>query len=468
MKKKILRIISCVITLALLLIFLLAAIQITERKSSIIKYHDFFQEELEYDAMFFGSSRMINGVFPMQLWQQHGFTSYNFGGHANRISTSYWVMKNAFDYKKPKLVVIDCSSLFADERAHTQYQYLHISMDAFPLSGTKIAAVNDLLRDDETENAAAMRTDLLFPFSTYHNRWTELEQRDFVTQYSSQKGAEARVNVATPNPLPKEDTAKALIKRTISRDYLERMIRECQEEDIQVLLVYLPFPYQTIHMSEARTAAKIAKEHNINFINFLELEIVNYETDCYDADSHLNPSGAYKVTEYLGNYIEEHYNLEDKRDVPAYAQWHTDYEAYLQHRKDLFLNTADSAYDVMSLMKEDSFDYLIRADEASLSKEKMQILLDNLGVDASHFPEGGGYVLIHNTSGQITYFDESALLSGNAATLLGDLQLALTEESATYSLNGEVVHRMDRSDWDKEPLLFFAFDDDGTCVAKSY
>jgi hypothetical protein len=48
---------------------------------------------------------------------------------------------------------------------------------------------------------------------------------------------------------------------------------------------------------------------------------LNFETDMAD-EGHLNPIGAEKLTTHLAKYIREHYNIPDRRNDPAYAEWH--------------------------------------------------------------------------------------------------------------------------------------------------
>ena len=68
------------------------------------------------DVLFFGNSHMGNAVYPMELWRNQGIVSYNLAGFGHRIASTYWVMKNALDEAQPKLVVIDCHSLYFDRR----------------------------------------------------------------------------------------------------------------------------------------------------------------------------------------------------------------------------------------------------------------------------------------------------------------------------------------------------------------
>ena len=48
---------------------------------------------------------------------------------------------------------------------------------------------------------------------------------------------------------------------------------------------------------------------------------MDFDTDCYDEASHLNPDGAVKVTAWLGETLSQTYDLPDRRGDAAYAHW---------------------------------------------------------------------------------------------------------------------------------------------------
>ena len=94
----------------------------------------------------------------------------------------------------------------------------------------------------------------------------------------------------------------------------------------------MPFPADEINQRSANTVYDIAAEYGVNYINFLHMDIVDYNTDCRDASSHLNPSGGYKVTDYIGQYITEHYDIPDQRNNPAFDSWYEDYRKWIEEK----------------------------------------------------------------------------------------------------------------------------------------
>ena len=119
--------------------------------------------------------------------------------------------------------------------------------------------------------------------------------------------------------------------------YLRKIIEDCQARGIDVLLVHLPYPANEQQQMDANAVAYIAEDYGLNYIDFVSMDqVADYATDCFDAHEHLNPSGARKVSDYLGRYITEHYAVDDHRGEAAYAAWDHVFEV------DLFANWSNS------------------------------------------------------------------------------------------------------------------------------
>lgn len=336
--KKIIRLISVIITFGLLLFELTVLSNTLERKNSAEKYQDFFNEKQDFDVLFVGSSHMMNGVSPMDIWNDYGITSFNLGGSSYSVPTSYWVLRNALDYHTPKVVVIDgylISSTYKISR--NNYSSVHIGLDAFPLSRTKIEAVLDLLNDDKVEEGIANgevtveeeRTPigLLWDYSVYHSRWDELSESDFVVARTLNKGTEDKITIY-PHEVPKSDGRVA--RDTVAIEYLDRLFEECEEREIEVIFTYLPS--RDGYQDEANWICDYAAGKGVRSINFVSDDIVNPMYDFADEKGHLNLAGARKVSDYLARDIKEHVQIEDKRNTGDYESWNRDYAEYFDYK----------------------------------------------------------------------------------------------------------------------------------------
>lgn len=406
MKKNIKQFLSCITVIIITLIMFNSVSNLLAEKKSVVKNHDFLNEEENFDVLFLGTSHVINGVYPMELWNDYGIVSYNLAGHSTPMPSTYWVLMNALDYTTPKLVVVDCMGIQVPEKVSINFDYTHLSFDIFPISPTKIKAAKDLLAD----NPEHTMSEILFPFSKYHNRWNQLTNEDFYVEHRCEKGAEMRIDVANPLSFEKIPSDSMLEEDTTSIAYLNIIIEECNNRGIDVLLTYLPFPAKDYYQAEANRLYQLSEEQNVNYINFLDMELVDYSTDCYDEDSHLNPSGARKVTDYLGQYITENYDIPDQRNNPDYTHWHNAYDTYKEFKTEKLTDLED-AYVYMMMLSDKNYNIIFEVtDNVILEDEKLRNLLKNLGIDCSKMAESE-YVVLHNSTNQIDY-----IAKGNADT----------------------------------------------------
>lgn len=437
----------CLLTLGMLILSLKVLTDFMERKNSDFKYRPFFEQKEDFDILFFGSSHVINGIFPMELWNDYGLVSYNFGGHANTLATSYWMMENVFDYTNPKLVVVDCLGLGNNAKTGVGFSNVHLSFDAFPLNFTKCSAVFDLLNDDLMKTAEDIdqrtKMSLLWDYSVYHSRWNELSSSDFNMVSSREKGAESRIAVSVPVEITDVPSDKKLEGDRTSIDYLCKMIEECESRGIEILLLYLPFPAPEGYQMEANRGYDIAKKYDVNYINFLDMDIVDYSTDCYDPSSHLNPSGARKVTDYLGRYISDHYDIPDQRENTDYSSWHRDYNDYKDFKARNLQNL--NALDVyLMLMADKNYNAFIEIRDSSIWENGYYCsLFNNIGIDSKKIGTHTDCVLVQAAGMHVDTLDNFDSCKSIYQTALGEVRCERREDGGrSVYLNDEVLYNV--------------------------
>lgn len=274
-----------------------------------------------YDVLLFGSSHMINSCAPLQMREEYGIKAYNLGNQSNYLPTTYWMMRCALKKANPKLIVLDCYYSGEDAKiSENSYSLgVHGSFDEVPLSLTKILAARDLYNDpyvdslresgelEETEKRTPLG--MLVPFSVYHYKWSSIDGEFFKKTECNDKLGYSASGKVTPINKPELIPGDPVFREMpVGFEYLDKIRQYCEKNDIELLLTYFPFDANEQRQMEGNTMEKYAKEHNINCINFLKTDIVDYETDFAD-DSHLNKNGAKKITKYMGEYISSHYDL---------------------------------------------------------------------------------------------------------------------------------------------------------------
>lgn len=331
------RLLGTTVFCALLLAVVALVSGVVERKASIVKMKPFLDKPQEYDVLFAGDSIMTTGVFPMELWTRYGIAAYNIASYGNTLPVTYWAVMNALDYASPKVVVVDISGVEKSYKLHGNSSDVHTALDCYPLSRTKLAAIEDLMDnpyavDDDGNYYVDMKWEYAFTLGKYHSRWSELTQSDFRVVPNCEKGAQSVIGVAKPNDYDIiDESCVAEEGGGWGYVYLRRMIEVCQSRGIEVLLVNLPYPATQEQQMVANAVYHIAEEFGVHYVDFVNLDqVVDYDTDCFDAHAHINPSGARKVSDYIGRYIMDHYDVTDRRDDARYASWAADEDAYVQ------------------------------------------------------------------------------------------------------------------------------------------
>ena len=370
MKRTIRNVLSAAVFLTVLVLLIAGVSRIVEYKGSREKLEPFFERAEQIDVLFFGDSHAYSGIYPMELWEDYGIASYNLANYDLTIPLSYWVMRSALLSCTPKLVVLDVNQIWEQEKLCASSGNVHTGLDGFPLSRIKLEAISDLMDDpfliDENGHLYRdLRSEFIFPFIKYHARWNSLTAQDLKPHYNRELGGERNVYVAVPEAY--EITAATADEQGFGFVYLRRFIEHCQDQGIRVLLTNLPYPCPNNNEEQLYTNAVLytADEYGVEYIDFVYLDqIVDYSTDCYDPASHLNPSGAWKVTDFIGQHLAETYGLPDHRGEAAYASWDSDYAAYRDLKLKSLREEAEP-YSFLMLLADPSFSTVLLLPENS-------------------------------------------------------------------------------------------------------
>lgn len=325
--KKLKRAAATALWIAALCACLLLADRAMRRDDGQRKYGNFFAEEQGFDVLFMGTSRVLDGVQPMELWRDYGVTSYNMGNNSENLETTKWVLDIAMDTHTPKVALIDVYYIDRKVTDAWAYSFRHLFLDEIPLTKKKIECVKATLPESEW-------TEFLMPFSLYHGRWEEIlsgktEEQVICRPFAF--GAELRAQREKPG-IDFVRTTEMNPEEMEGKDSLRKIAALCRERGVEPVFMAIPAPISEQEQMNVNSVQLIADELGVPFINMLDVEgLVDFDNDCYDALGHLNPDGASKVTAYLGAWLTEHFDLADKHGDSAYAHWDknlSEYEAY--------------------------------------------------------------------------------------------------------------------------------------------
>ncbi len=333
-RKNLITILKVILFITLLITILNKLSSVLNKQNSYASNGDYLKEN--YDIVFIGSSHVLNGVFPMDLWNNYGYVSYNLADSAETNLVSYYKLLLAMQEtkNKPKLVVIDAYTITSTERSSDikNKAFLHTSFDMWPASILKFNAIKDILGDENIGEVIDTEIEYLFPFSKYHNRWNDLKESDFVNTASHEKGAIQRYNAASfkvkVNNVSGIEPQKV---DNINAEYLCKTIEYCKDNGIEVLVTFLPFNATENQIAISKYAAMLCNDLNVKYINFLENNVTNFKTD-YSDEAHLNSNGARKVTKALGEFIKANYDIPNRKEDPDYTLWTEEYNKYVDYK----------------------------------------------------------------------------------------------------------------------------------------
>ena len=381
MKTKIKHFFHGIIFAILLALSIHACGEFLEYKEATEKYTDFFESETNFDVIFLGTSHTWNSVLPMELWQGYGISSYNWGYSNCTPAESYYIFKDIVKYTDPKVVVIDMFGLMEYQEGNGKYrqdriEQQHVQFDEIPFSLNKLQAALDVF--DNYEH----RLDYVFNLMMYHNRWDELDERDFNVKISPEKGSSMLTGLGWAQYYSIGEYEKRELD-SVNYDYFIEFMNFCNSENIPVLCVYLPFPASENNQRAANSIADAIDVYLLaDYVNMLNLNIVDFSTDMYADNNHLNFTGACKVTDWLGEYLTEHYELDDYSQNEYWIKDHVEYVEYkaenirsLWNLTDKLLSTYGGDFDV---------ELILTTDNDLYSKDRhVKTFMDNLEIFGS-------------------------------------------------------------------------------------
>lgn len=278
------------------------------------KISDFYEEE-EWDVVFFGTSQSYC-TFDPSIFDEYGLKTYNRGRQQQTMNYTYYYVKDALEVSDIDVVVLEIFGMFYDE-GDERFESSGIresTLGDFRYSPIKIEAIKDCVPKE-------LQVEYLFPLDKYHSNWEQWNFNSVAELYKS-----------VFNPYYTESSDRGYMRWSGSEwfwypdvneytNYYEEvyaeniryldMIRElCKEHDAKLVLVRGPLPCYDTVLGKTNTVESWAMLNGVDMINYMYLSeeiILNENTDSLDGGTHLNESGAGKVSRHLATYLIEEY-----------------------------------------------------------------------------------------------------------------------------------------------------------------
>lgn len=339
MKQKVAVGIKIILTIALIItcLWLLQRLLVPKYVDGIIEgafIAEYYEEEnKDFDVLMIGDCEFYENFSPMVLWEEYGIHSFIRGSADQYVWQSYYLLEDALRYDTPKVVLFNVLSMHIPESKSEAYN--RMSLEGMEWSMSKVNAIRASMTEEEHF------LDYVFPILRYHSRWNELTSGDikymFHKKTVSHNGYYMRMETKPVTVLP---PAKPLADYNFGEKpwyYLEKMVKLCEENGIELVLVKAPSLYPHWYEEWDRQIVDFAAEHELSYINFLDAteEIgLDYTTDTCDAGLHLNLYGATKLSTYFGKILAEEFGVPDRRgEADLVTAWEKKKQAYEEEIK---------------------------------------------------------------------------------------------------------------------------------------
>ena len=196
--------------------------------------------------------------------------------------------------------------------------YIRRVTDSMWFSNNRTQAIKDMVERLEKKTGADVNAfDYYFSFTLYHNRWSQLTAADFGKDPDSFMGYYIYDETES---FDKQETlarrsAKPLEVSSDNQQYLEEMLDYLDTFDGRILFTNTP---NNLEEDKFANYNYIKKEIESRGYEVLDLndhvdEIgLDYETD-FNENMHVNYRGAFKITDYMADYLKEKYELPDHK-----------------------------------------------------------------------------------------------------------------------------------------------------------
>lgn len=384
-KKRIAKAVSLLLILFLCVMYLSEILEMKWKYpcyESIIPGQFYEVEENTVEVCVLGSSQVVYGISGMELYGEYGISAYSLGTALQPIQASYTWLQEADKKHDLKLLVFDVSMLFenSDEARYRQ------AFDNMKMSPLKLKAVWEHCKESETADPFIS---YVFNIIKYHNRWDSLDINDF--QIKEQEHPIFRGNFAYALTEPLNVSKMAIDSDAIDPNvmvfedqfkYFEKILAYCDDNNIEVLLIKTP--KMSWNGSKNVVVQKYAEEHDLPFIEFNTMEMLTElgldgAKDFRDGD-HLNLLGARKLSNWLGAYIKENYELTDFRKVDGYDD--LGYARYLQRIEDSKIQLADNVVDYFEYLNNSRYEAVIQVtgNPDQFNTEELSAVMKNAGL----------------------------------------------------------------------------------------
>lgn len=340
-KKEIGRCIAFALVLCVVLLLLCDLFELENTRNIDMRFTTYRNlNEDTVDAVWIGTSGVDRYWVAPKAYEEYGITLYTLASDAMPTWLFINTIEEAYAYQNPELILVDLRAYGQNNSSAktmgVRARRLLDSMELLSVNRIKTALTTAQTIHESFEEESPYGLSYLVPFIKYHTMWAEEDYRissNLGNREHSYLGFYMNATLSVQKGKSKNVVYDADYYEEldpVAEKSLYDLIEYAKTNNIELLFVDTPQFKNEKEMGRANTVIRILEEEGMNYINYCQTDeagnFVNGLTldpkgDFYN-DGHVNYYGADKFTATLAAYLDEHYDLPDRRnDAAVQEQW---------------------------------------------------------------------------------------------------------------------------------------------------
>ena len=250
---------------------------------------EYIANQANEDIIILGSSRATHHYVPQIIEDSLGLTCYNCGEEGNGIVLAFGRFKMLTNRFKPKLVIYELTPGYDYGTKDPNTKYLGYLRPYYDKDGIK-KVFDDF--DDEfsclkMKSKMYQNTAKLLPYLV-----DNIIYRDNMKGYAPLYG---KINNITKD----KSTDKNIKIDTLKLSYLEQLILEAREQNIQIVFMISPKYGSDSELFNYEPAITLCEKYNVPYYNYINYKEIVENADYFQDFNHMNNQGATVYTQMI-------------------------------------------------------------------------------------------------------------------------------------------------------------------------
>lgn len=286
------------------------------------KFTGFYGEEKDsLNVISIGGSSVYRYINSPRLWENYGITSYNLSTPGQSIYVIENLMEEALKTQSPDLFIIETRKFVRTADGDAPENRLRLVTDNMKFSLNRLDLINNTVPDLKD------RVSYYFDIINYHSNWEHIS-REAISYAGNETKAFMKgwSNVSAHQAIKKKDYSRLMETAPISQEAekaLISLLEYCRGKNLPVLFVAMPYEITKRHTRKNNYMAPIIESYGYTFLdcnNYYDEIGLDFSSDFYNT-YHTNAKGALKCTDFIGNYITEHFNMKPVNQPKVKEEW---------------------------------------------------------------------------------------------------------------------------------------------------